>query len=143
MNFLKLKKPCIYGFLQKCNRHTPISGDILKENAKFFYKKMTHKDDFKDFDGWIDKLKKHFAVKLLCMTEEKLSYDVDSIEQYKKKFQKVIQELSLTLDQVCNADKSGSFWRLLPKKYLFSVKNRMLQDKNNQRQDNLHSLFKF
>jgi hypothetical protein len=33
-----------------------------------------------------------------------------------KKFQKVIQELSLTPDQVYNADESGLFWRLLPKK---------------------------
>jgi hypothetical protein len=34
----------------------------------------------------------------------------------KKNFLKVIQELSLTPDQVYNADESGLFWRLLLKK---------------------------
>lgn len=42
--------------------------------------------------------------------------DVDNVEPYKEKFKKVIQELSLTPDQVYNADESGLFWRLLPKK---------------------------
>lgn len=34
------------------------------------------------------------------MTGEKLSCDVGNVEPYKEKFQKVIQELSLTPDQV-------------------------------------------
>ncbi|XP_050545073.1 jerky protein homolog-like [Daktulosphaira vitifoliae] len=106
-------------FLQERNRHTPISGEILKEKAKYFYKRIAHKDqkdDFQASDGWLDKFKNRFGLRLLCMAGEKLSCDVNSVEPYKEKFQKVIQELSLTPDQVYNADESGLFWRLLPKK---------------------------
>ena len=33
------------GFLQECNRHTPISGEIIWEKEKYFYKMITKKDD--------------------------------------------------------------------------------------------------
>lgn len=36
-------------FLQERNRHTPISDKILK----FFYKEITHKDDFQASDSLI------------------------------------------------------------------------------------------
>uniref|UniRef100_A0A2H8TNS6 Jerky-like n=1 Tax=Melanaphis sacchari TaxID=742174 RepID=A0A2H8TNS6_9HEMI len=103
-------------FLQERNRQTPISGEILKEKAKYFYKKITHKNDFQASDGWLDKFKNRFGLRLLCMTGEKLSCDVNSVEPYKEKFQKVIQELSLTPDQVYIADESGFLLHLLPKK---------------------------
>lgn len=48
--------------------------------------------------------------------EEKLSRDIDSVEPYKEKIKNIIQELSLTLDQVYNADESDLFWCFKKKK---------------------------
>lgn len=44
-------------FLQECNRHTPISGDILKENITFFYKQIMKKHDFQASEDWLRYLK--------------------------------------------------------------------------------------
>lgn len=63
-------------FIQERNRHTPISGEILKEKPKIFYEKIMGKDDFKASEGWLEKLKKRFGIRLLSMTGEKLYYEV-------------------------------------------------------------------
>lgn len=101
-------------FLQERNRHTPISGEILKGKARFFYRNIMNTDDFQASEGWLDKFKRRFGIRLLSTTGEKLSCDIDAVEPYKEKFKKVIEEMALTPDQVYNADESGLFWRLLP-----------------------------
>jgi hypothetical protein len=40
--FPEVKDALYLRFLQERNRHTPISGEILKEKAKYFYKKITN-----------------------------------------------------------------------------------------------------
>lgn len=103
-------------FLQERKRHTPISGEILKEKARFFYRKIMENDDFHASEGWLDKFKRRFGIRLLSMTGEKLSCDIDSVEPFMQEFKQVIDEMGLTPDQVYNADESGLFWRLLPHK---------------------------
>lgn len=103
-------------FLQERDRHTPISGEILKEKARDFYRKITKKDDFQASEGWLHKFKQRYGIRLLSTTGEKLSSDESAVEPYKERFKHVIQEMDLTPDQVYNADESGLFWRLLPKK---------------------------
>jgi|AKYZ01.1.fsa_nt_gi Tc5 transposase DNA-binding domain./DDE superfamily endonuclease./CENP-B N-terminal DNA-binding domain. len=103
-------------FLQERSKHTPISGELIKEKARFFYKEIMKKDDFRASSGWLDKFKKRFAIRLLTTTGEKLSCDFDAVDPYKQKFKKTLEELDLCPDQVYNADESGLFWRLLPNK---------------------------
>lgn len=103
-------------FIQERNRHTPITGEILKEKAKIFYERIMGNDDFKASEGWLEKFKKRFGIRLLSMTGEKLSCDVAAVDPYKEKFKEIINELELTPDQIYNADESGLFYRLLPKK---------------------------
>jgi hypothetical protein len=40
--FLEVEDALYLWFLQERNRHIPISGEILKEKAKYFYKKKSH-----------------------------------------------------------------------------------------------------
>lgn len=103
-------------FLQERSKHTPISGDLIKEKARFFYKEITKKDDFRASTGWLDKFKKRFGIRLLTTTGEKLSCDFEAVEPYKEKFKKTLEELNLCPDQIYNADESGLFWRVLPNK---------------------------
>lgn len=103
-------------FLQERNRHTPISGELLMEKAKVFYSKIMNKDDFRASVGWLDKFKKRFGIRILSLTGERLSCDVEAVEPFVQKFKTIVEEMALGPDQIYNADESGLFWRLLPKK---------------------------
>jgi hypothetical protein len=105
-------------FLQERCRNTPISGEILREKARYFYQKITGKNDFQASLGWLDKFKNRFGIRQLTVSGEKLSSDITAIEPFKNKFLQKIGELGLTPDQVYNADESGLFWRVLPNKTL-------------------------
>lgn len=96
-------------FLQECNRHTSISGEIIREKAKYFYKMIMKKDDFRASNGGLD-------IRFLAIMKEKLSCDVSVVHPFVRKFQEKIEELGLEPEQVYNADKSSLFWRLLPTK---------------------------
>lgn len=61
MSFPKLKTPNIYGFYKNI---VDIPGDIWNVLAKFFYKKITHRDDFQSSHGRLDKNKNRFSLRL-------------------------------------------------------------------------------
>lgn len=103
-------------FMQERNRHAPISGELLMEKAKIFYRKIMNKDDFQASVGWLDKFKKRFGIRILSLTGEKLSCDVEAVAPFVEKFKQTVEEMDLGPDQIYNADESGLFWRLLPKK---------------------------
>jgi hypothetical protein len=63
-------------FLQEHDRHTRISGEIIREKSKYFYKMIMKKDDFRASDGWLDKFKKRYGIRFLTRMGEKLSCDV-------------------------------------------------------------------
>lgn len=101
-------------FLQQRNNHIPISSEILKAKAKFFYVKMTGKDDFSASSGWLDKFKLRHGIRYLKICGEKVSSDESAIEPFKKKFADIVAEMDLSEEQVYNADESAAFWRVLP-----------------------------
>jgi hypothetical protein len=106
-------------FLQERSRHTPISGPILREKAKFFQTKIyPDLTDFKASEGWLDKFKKRHGIRYLSIAGEKLSSDNAAVEPFKQKFAETIEALDLVPEQIYNADESGLFWRLLPDKTL-------------------------
>ncbi|XP_015187494.1 PREDICTED: jerky protein homolog-like [Polistes dominula] len=108
-------------FMQRRSKHTPISGEILKAKAIEFYTKITNKDDFRASDGWLDKFKKRFGIRLLTISSEKLSNDESAVQLFIQHFKDKVEELGLLPDQIYNADESGLFWRLLPNKtFVFS-----------------------
>ena len=54
--------PCIYDIAKNLiDVGTPISDKMLKEEAKYFYKKITLKDNFQASDCWLDKFKNCFG----------------------------------------------------------------------------------
>lgn len=103
-------------FKQQRNRHAPISGDVLKEKAKFFYREIIKKDDFRASDGWLENFKKRHGIRFIQMSGEKLSADETEIANFIKSLSTKISELGLTPEQVYNADETGLNWRQLPTK---------------------------
>lgn len=101
-------------FHQQRERHAPISGEILKEKAKFFYEEIENKQDFHASDGWLKNFKSRFGIRLLQISGERLSADESEIPDFILKLDTKINEMGLTPDQVYNADETGLNWRQLP-----------------------------
>lgn len=74
------------------------------------------KDDFQASDGWLDRFKKRYGIRLLSMTGEKLSSDTAAVVPFVDQFKEKVISLGLVPDQIYNADESGLNWRLLPNK---------------------------
>ncbi|XP_022823355.1 jerky protein homolog-like [Spodoptera litura] len=103
-------------FLQERARHTPLTGDIIRQKALTFYEKIYKNANFKASDGWFQNFKSRYGIRLLTITGEKLSSDTSAVAPFVEKFKKKVDDLGLTPDQVYNADESGLFWRVLPNK---------------------------
>ncbi|KAK9892255.1 hypothetical protein WA026_019057 [Henosepilachna vigintioctopunctata] len=115
---LEVENALFTWFLQERSGHTPLSGELICEKAKFFYSRITGREDFKASQGWLEKFKKRHGIRQLTISGEKLSADVSAVEPFKLKFLKKIEEMNLVPDQVYNADESGLFWRVLRNKTL-------------------------
>lgn len=96
----------------------PISGEILRAKAQFFYGQTHNKDNFKASSGWLDKFKNRYGIRQLSITGEKLSSNEAAVEPFKNALQNRITEMQLCPDQIYNADESGLFWKLLPQRTL-------------------------
>lgn len=103
-------------FIQEKNRNTPLNGDIICEKAKFFYKQITQKDDFKASVGWLDKFKKRHGIRQICVNRKKPSSDTTAVKPFQDFLLKKVLELNLNPDQIYNADESGLFWKAFPDK---------------------------
>lgn len=114
--FSKMEEALYSWFIKERARHTPINAELLKEKSLTFYNKIYGKDDFKASDGWFTKFKVRYGIRLLTVTGEKLSSDDAAVDPFIKRFLKHVDEVGLTGDQVYNADESGLFWKLFPRK---------------------------
>lgn len=121
-------------FKQQRNRHAPISGDILKEKAKFFYREITKKDDFRASDGWFENFKKWHGIRFIQMSGEKLSADETDVANFIKSLSTKISELGLTPEQVYNADETGLNWRQLPTKTFVTADEKKVSGRKLQKE---------
>lgn len=103
-------------FKQQRNRNAPISGDILKQKAQFFYQEITKKTDFRASHGWFENFKKRHGIRLMQMSGEKVSANESEIQEFIGKLDAKINELGLVPEQIYNADETGLNWRQLPTK---------------------------
>lgn len=101
-------------FKQQRKRHAPISGDILKQKAQFFYTEITKKNDFRASHGWFENFKKRHGIRFMKMSGEKVSADESEIQDFVEKLDAKITALGLVPEQVYNADETGLNWRQLP-----------------------------
>ncbi|KAI4463865.1 hypothetical protein MML48_4g00003543 [Holotrichia oblita] len=92
-------------FKQQRNRNAPISGDILKQKAQFFYHEITKKTDFRASHGWFQNLKKRHGIRYMQMSGEKVSANESEIQEFIGKLDAKIIELGLDPEQIYNATK--------------------------------------
>ena len=122
-----VEKTTYLWFLQERSRGTPISGPIITEKALQFYRRLhgeASASDFKASQGWLDRFKRRHGIRQLRVVGEKLSADVQSIQPFIEKLYRLIQENSLQLEQLYNADETGLYWRVLPTTTLASAREK-------------------
>lgn len=85
------------------------------------------RSSFNSSDGWLDNFKQRFVVRLLIISGEKLSSQQEFVA-FKIKLQQKITKLVLLPQQIYNADKTGSFYKMLPKRTYGNLKKEMRQE---------------
>lgn len=58
---------------------TPLSGDIICEKAKYFYRQLSQNEDFKASPGWLKKFKKRFGIAQSSICEKSFSNNVETV----------------------------------------------------------------
>lgn len=109
-----MEKALYNWFLQQREKHVPVTSEIIRAKAKFFYEKITGKSDFVASNGWLCKFKSRYGIRYLKICGERVSSDVAAVPPFRKKFLDLVTKMDLSEDQIYNADESAAFWRVLP-----------------------------
>lgn len=103
-------------FLKQRENHVPVSGKVLKQRARLLNEKLKETENFVASDGWLQRFKTRYGIRLLSISGEKLSAQPQLVQPFKEKLMKTITELDLRMEQIYNADESGLYWKMLPEK---------------------------
>lgn len=105
-------------FLRQRKFKSAISMPILKAKAIQIFNKIKQSDDehFTASIRWFDRFKKRYGLRNLTITGEQVDCDMGSILPFKEKLKEKIAEKDLKLFQIYNADETGLYWKLLPRK---------------------------
>ncbi|XP_064423076.1 jerky protein homolog [Latimeria chalumnae] len=105
-------------FRQRHCQGVPVSGPMLMEKAKAYHSEMKIEGDCNYSTGWLQKFKNCHGIRHLKASGEKLSADHEAAEKYVEDFARLVTENDLTAEQIYNTDKTGLFWRCLPRNTL-------------------------
>lgn len=114
--YAKMEKALYKWFLKLREKNVPISGTMLQEKAKILQKKLDETSPFTASNGWLNRFKQRYGIRLLTISGEKLSSNPELVDPFKQKLKNKIEELAILPDQIYNADESGLYWKLLPDK---------------------------
>lgn len=114
-------------FLEQRNRNCPVNGILLKAKAKEIFEKNPPNGNasFNASDGWLDNFKKRKGIRLLAVCGEKLSANAAAVNPFILKFQNKVAELGLCKEQIYNADETGLFYRMIPRKIFVSSQEKV------------------
>lgn len=108
--FPKMEKALFNCFTDQGANNLPVSNEMLKEQVKLLHVKIQKKTGgFLANNGWVVNFKKRHEKRELKVYGEKLANKSDSINPFLGKFNKTIRVLSLTKEQIYNANESGLF----------------------------------
>lgn len=101
-------------FLVKRAEGIPVSGPMLIEKAKDFYKQMRLTEPCVFSGGWLWRFKARHGIKKLDASSEKQVADHQAAERFCGFFRSLAAEHGLSPEQVYSADETGLVWRCLP-----------------------------
>lgn len=106
-------------FLLQRDDNRPISANILRAKAKAIFKeKYPNRDPtkFQASDGWFQRFKKRRGLRILKISGEIVSADIEAVDPFVKSFRAKVSEAGLLESQIYNADETGMFYKMLPTK---------------------------
>ena len=117
--FPEVEQALLKWFKNARDQNVTISGEIMREKAKFFAAKLEIPDDeFECSVGWLERFKSRHGItfKRVCGESNSVAQNSEEMENWKNKLANILDEFSA--DQIYNADETGIFYRLLPDKTL-------------------------
>ncbi|XP_070550400.1 jerky protein homolog-like [Ptychodera flava] len=114
-----LQKSVLTWFTQERRRGTLLAGQIITEKAKWFDEQLHgEQSQFKASTGWLKNFQQRHGIRQISVQGEKLSSNESKVEPFIRKLHEIIEKESYTPEQLYNADESGLYWKLLPRKTL-------------------------
>lgn len=109
-------------FVNKRAKHIPVSGKILQAKGKALFASIYPGiDSFSASDGSFANFRKRHGLRYLAVCGEILSACPEHVQPFKCKLEQKIKSMSLTTDQIYNADETGLYWKMLPNKTYVSA----------------------
>lgn len=100
-----MEKKLYNWFLRQREKNFQVSGDMLKQKAKFLHAKINeNQGQFHASDGWLQRFKTRFGVRFIKITGEKLSSQPELVEPFKRKLKNKMEELNLCEDMDSDSD---------------------------------------
>lgn len=131
----KMESALYKWFLSQREKNYPINGLILKERAKQLHQQIKEANsDFFASDGWLEKFKKRYGIRLIAISGEKLSSQQELVEPFKILLKNKIEEMGLCEEQIYNADESGLYWKLLPEKTYVSISEKQAPGRKSEKE---------
>jgi len=91
---------------------------MIQEKALFFNHQLGGPDSFKASQGWLEKFKRRFGIRQISVQGESLSANKDGATQFQKELKNIIENGQYSLENIYNADETGFYVKMLPKKTL-------------------------
>lgn len=101
-------------FLQKRERHIPVSQDMLAIQAKKLFTEIYGEGTFQGSRGYTRKFIQRHSIRFLKITVEKLSNDLAGIDAYVEQFAAIVRKNALNAAQIFNADECGLYYKCTP-----------------------------
>lgn len=94
----------------------PLNRALIMEQAKVFHKHMELETGCDYSSGWFNKFKKRHGLKILSISGDKASADVESAEDFVEEFTALMSDEGYSPELVYNADETGLFWKYISRK---------------------------
>ncbi|XP_062538718.1 jerky protein homolog-like [Armigeres subalbatus] len=122
--FIDLEEALFMWILQERNKKHTITPDVVKTKAEVLFsmlkekRKYSNEVTFAATNGWYDRFRKRYGLRMLTVSGEKASGDIEAFTSFKSNFLQVILENGYEKHEIYNADESGLFFKLLPSRTL-------------------------
>lgn len=116
-------------FLDARSRNLPISGPLLKTQAKLIAERLGN-SDFKASNGWLESFRNRHEISYKQICGEAKDVDIQSVENWKRNLAEITKGYEPC--NIANCDETGLFFRALPSKTMALKKEKCVGGKQSK-----------
>jgi hypothetical protein len=91
-----------------------VNGPMIAEKATEIHTQLGSTKRFTASNGWLEKFKSRYGIKLCGIREFKMNNDIQAVEPYTNEIQKFLLWNNLSTEQIYNGDETDLLWRMIP-----------------------------